>query len=89
MGQPARQVPQRELRNSIGAVLREVERGASLRVTVRGRPVADLVPVRDTPARRFVPRADVERLLSRHSPDPTFAADIDEALAQTVDELDE
>jgi prevent-host-death family protein len=89
MGQPARQVPQRELRNSIGAVLREVEGGVSLRVTVRGRPVADLVPVRDTRARRFVPRAEVERLLGRYPPDPAFAADIDEAFAQTVDELDE
>ena len=31
-------VPQRELRNHIGAVLRQVEAGARLRVTVDGRP---------------------------------------------------
>lgn len=89
MGQPTRQVPQRELRNSIGAVLREVERGASLRVTVRGRPVADLVPVQETPARRFVTRATVERLLRDHPPDAAFAPDVEEALGQTVDELPE
>jgi prevent-host-death family protein len=40
-----REIPQRELRNSVSDVLRQVEAGASLRVTVRGRPVADLVPV--------------------------------------------
>ena len=40
-----REIPQRELRNNVSAVLREVEAGESRRVTVRGRPVADLVPV--------------------------------------------
>jgi len=41
-----REVPQRELRNQTAAVLREVEQGATVRVTVNGRPVADLTPLR-------------------------------------------
>lgn len=87
MGESVRQIPQRELRNRISEVLRDVENGMSLRVTVHGRPVADLVPVRETRARRFVPRSTVERLLRAHSPDLDFARDIDDALPQTVDEL--
>jgi prevent-host-death family protein len=38
-------IPARELRNDVSAVLRRVERGERLRVTVRGRPVAELVPL--------------------------------------------
>lgn len=39
-------IPQKELRNHVGAVLRRVEAGESLTVTVSGRPVATLSPVR-------------------------------------------
>jgi prevent-host-death family protein len=38
-------VPARELRNDVSGVLRRVEAGARLRVTVSGRPVAELVPL--------------------------------------------
>jgi prevent-host-death family protein len=38
-------VPARELRNDVSAVLRRVEAGERLRVTVSGRPVANLVPL--------------------------------------------
>jgi prevent-host-death family protein len=34
-------IPQRELRNLISRVLREVEAGERIRITVDGRPVAD------------------------------------------------
>ena len=43
-----REIPQRELRNNVAAVLHEVEAGERVRVTVRGRPVADLVPIAET-----------------------------------------
>lgn len=38
-------IPQKELRNQVGAVLRRVEAGETLTVTVAGRPVAELSPV--------------------------------------------
>lgn len=38
-------IPARELRNDISGVLRRVEAGEHLRVTVSGRPVAELVPL--------------------------------------------
>lgn len=43
-------IPQRELRNRVSAVLREVERGGTFTVTVRDRPVARLVPPGDGPS---------------------------------------
>jgi len=39
-------IQQKELRNQVGQVLRRVEAGESLIVTVSGRPVAELSPVR-------------------------------------------
>jgi prevent-host-death family protein len=41
----ATDVPQRELRNNTAGLLRRVEAGEHLRITVHGHPVADLVPV--------------------------------------------
>jgi len=42
---PLREIPLRELRNETSAVLRRVEEGERLTVTVSGRPVAQLVPL--------------------------------------------
>ena len=80
-----REIPQRELRNNVAAVLREVEGGESLRVTVRGRPVADLVPV-GTRKRGLSP-AEVARIVARAPRDPGFAGDLDAAAGATIDEL--
>lgn len=82
---PDREIPQRELRNEIAKVLGEVSAGRSLRVTVRGRPVADLVPVSE--ARRFVPRSKVESILGEAPLDAGFLDDVHAALGSTVDEL--
>jgi prevent-host-death family protein len=54
----------RELRNDTAAVLRRVEGGETLTVTVSGRPVAALVPLDDRPRFRtwdwfeHVPKSD-------------------------------
>jgi prevent-host-death family protein len=39
-----REIGVRELKSSLSSVLHEVEKGKQVRITVRGRPVADLVP---------------------------------------------
>jgi prevent-host-death family protein len=80
-----REVPQRELRNDVAGVLREVAAGRRLRVTVRGRPVADLVPI--SAARSFVPRSEFGAILSEDPLDPGFIGDVRGALPSTVDEL--
>jgi prevent-host-death family protein len=46
----------RELRNDVSDVLRRVEAGESFRVTVAGRPVANLAPLDRRP--RFVSREE-------------------------------
>lgn len=74
-----RTIPQRELRNHIGEVLREAEAGTEFTITVRGRPVARLGPA-DRPRFR---RVDVDRetvlaIVSGTPVDGGFAADISE-----------
>lgn len=39
-------IPQKELRNHVGKVLRRVQAGETLTVSVSGRPVAELSPTR-------------------------------------------
>jgi prevent-host-death family protein len=74
-----RVITQRELRNDLDCVLRGVEAGERLRITVDGRPVADLVPIEGTP-RTFVPREDVTRLLEQATLDGAFRRDIAEVV---------
>jgi prevent-host-death family protein len=59
-----RTIPQRELRNNISAVLRAVEAGETFTVTVRGRPVARVVPPSAETPRTEVDRATVRRILA-------------------------
>lgn len=82
---PKREIPQRELRNNISAVLREVEAGQAVRVTVRGRPVAELVPV--SSRKEHLSPAEVERIVRDAPLDPGFAADVEAIAGATVDEL--
>jgi prevent-host-death family protein len=79
-------IPQRELRNKISAVLREVEAGERIRVTVNGRPVAELVPI-DTTRQTFVPRDKIMEILTKAPLDQQFAKDIKEIAGATIDEL--
>lgn len=66
------EIPQRELRNNISAVLRAAEGGAEYTVTVGGRPVAHLGPHR---ARQWV-GADTVRELLRTPADPDLLEDV-------------
>jgi prevent-host-death family protein len=73
----------RELRNHTADVLRRVEAGEHLRVTVDRRPVAELAPL---PRRAtWVPRERVVESLVQADPD--LRAELDEALPDMVDEL--
>ncbi|HEY7950653.1 MAG TPA: type II toxin-antitoxin system prevent-host-death family antitoxin [Solirubrobacterales bacterium] len=59
----ATDVPQRELRNRTADLLRRVEAGERLRITVHGHPVAELVPVEEERyPRKFVPFKKFEEL---------------------------
>jgi len=71
-------LPQRELRNNISAVLRAAEAGAEYTVTVDGRPVARLGPHRP---RQWVD-VDVVRSLLATPTDPTA---LDDVVAQGIE----
>lgn len=82
---PKREIPQRELRNNVSPVLSEVEAGQAVRLTVRGRPVADLVPVMSR--EDHLSPADVERIVRDAPLDPDFPADVEAAAGATIEEL--
>jgi prevent-host-death family protein len=65
-------IPQKELRNHVGEVLRRAEAGEHITITVSGRPVAQLGPVR---ARQWVPNSRLADLWSA-PPDPTLDQDL-------------
>ncbi len=60
-------IPQRELRNDSSRILREVQEGKEFVITVRGKPVARIVPER--PAHRgprtLVPRDEALPIIMR------------------------
>jgi prevent-host-death family protein len=74
----ATDVPQRELRNRTADLLRRVEAGERLRITVHGHPVAELVPVEEEfPPRTFVPFDEIkEGLAGLLDPDDPLAAEV-------------
>jgi prevent-host-death family protein len=78
-------IPARDLRNDVSAVLRRVEGGERLRVTVSGRPVAELHPL---PAR---PRSVAWDAFFRHGDrwraDPGLARELADLLPDTTDDL--
>jgi prevent-host-death family protein len=76
----ATEVPQRQLRNDTASLLRRVQAGEHLRITVHGHPVAELVPV--DRAHPFVPFNElVDELSGTMLPD--------DPLAEELRELDE
>ena len=80
----SRSITQRQLRNSSGAVLREVQAGQTVIVTRNGVPIAELRPL---PPRRFVPRAVIADA-ARRAPRVDagrLRADLDAVVDQSVD----
>ena len=74
-------IPQKELRNNVGEVLRRAEAGEQFTITVSGRPVAELGPVR---ARRWVSSAALADLWAT-PPDPTLEGDLKVFGGQLID----
>ena len=73
-------IPQRDLRNHVGEMLRRAEAGERLTVTVDGRPVAELGPLMT--ARRAPTAADLRAIFDDTSVDATWAADLDRMRAE-------
>jgi prevent-host-death family protein len=80
-------VASRDLRNHTADVLRQVADGARVTVTVNGRPVAEIGPIRATRPQLFA-RADFVELVSHHQADPGLSRDLKQLAGDTTDDLD-
>jgi prevent-host-death family protein len=78
-------IPARELRNNVSGVLRRVEAGERLRVTVSGRPVAELVPIPTRP--RSIAWEDFIQGSERWRADPGLTEELAELLPDSTDDL--
>ena len=78
-------IPARELRNNVSAVLRRVEHGEHLRVTVSGRAVAQLLPLPTQPTSMAWDTFLRDR--DRWRADPGLADDLEDLLPDTTDDL--
>jgi prevent-host-death family protein len=77
-------IPARELRNDVSGVLRRVEAGERLRVTVSGRPVAELVPLAHRP--RSVRWQDLMYDVDGWRADAALAEDLRQLIPDTTDD---
>jgi prevent-host-death family protein len=66
-------IPQKELRNNIGEILRRAEAGEEFTITVSGRPVAELGPTR---TRQWVSSDELADLWKLPA-DPTLMRDLE------------
>jgi prevent-host-death family protein len=71
------EIPQKQLRNQVGEILRRAEAGEEFTITVSGRPVATLGPLDDN--RYWVPAAKLNDL---------WKLPVDENLAKDLREFD-
>lgn len=80
-------VASRDLRNHTAEVLRQVSDGTRVTITVNGRPVAEIGPVRATRP-QFLSTADLISLISRRQADPGLTRDLEVLAGDTTDDLD-
>jgi prevent-host-death family protein len=81
------EIAARELRNRTADVLRRVEAGEQVTITSRGRPVAELIPLRAV-RRRPIGRAELARRLGSTQADSTLRDDLATLAGDTTDDLD-
>ena len=80
------EVAARELRNDTAGVLRRVDDGEEVVITVRGRPVAKLVPL-PAGGRRWISRAEFVERLRFAQADPGLRHDLARLAGETTDDL--
>lgn len=79
-------VPTRELRNDTAGVLRRVQAGEDIVITVRGEPVAQIVPIRPLRRRRLAWDELVGRLPLIQA-DPGLRTDLERLAGETTEDL--
>jgi len=79
------EVASRELRNDTRGLLRRVEAGEHVTITVDGRPVAVLVPL--SGRTRWVSKAEFVRRLTGHQADAALAGELRQVAPDATDDL--
>jgi prevent-host-death family protein len=79
-------IASRELRNDTAGVLRRVQAGDEVIVTVNGRPVARITPVREARG-RWLPRDEFVARLRGNQADPGLRSDLARLAGETTDDL--
>jgi prevent-host-death family protein len=79
-------IASRELRNDTAGVLRRVQHGDEVIITVRGEPVAEIIPIRKG-RRRWIPRDELLDRLSHTQPDTALRDDLERIAGDTTDDL--
>jgi prevent-host-death family protein len=80
------EVASRELRNDTAGVLRRVQEGNRLTITVNGKPVAELVPV-ERERRGWLKKAELLAILDHSQADPGLRQDLAQLAGDTTDDL--
>jgi prevent-host-death family protein len=80
------EVASRDLRNDTAGLLRRVEAGEDITITVKGKPIARLSPYQP-PRRRWLRRDELLRRLRRAQADPGLRHDLAELAGDTTDDL--
>jgi prevent-host-death family protein len=75
----------RELRNQTGQVIDAVRAGERVTLTVRGEPIADIVPHQHRA--RWLSGPSLKQALQIRAADPALSRDLDDLAGQTLDEL--
>lgn len=80
------EVASRELRNDTAGVLRRVEAGETVTITVKGKPVAQLTAAQPG-RRRWLSGAELVARLARIQADPGLRHDLAALAGDTTDQL--
>jgi prevent-host-death family protein len=79
-------VASRELRNDTAGLLRRVQAGEEIVITVNGKPSARLVPMQAGRG-QWLPRSEMSRRLVSAQADPRLRDDLAELAGETTDDL--
>ena len=82
------QVASRDLRNDTAGVIRRVQEGKTVIITVNGRPMAQLMPVTGS-RRSWISRQDLSRRLLTAQADVGLREDLARLAGETTDDLDD
>jgi len=80
-------IASRELRNHTADVLRQVSGGTHVTITVNGRPVAEISPIRSA-RKHFLSKSDLVEIMTRKQADPGLRDDLVALASETTDDLD-